>query len=172
MRSAAQAMTGTCPITWKKQSAESVPKWARMKSFSGLSGGVDSSVAAALIHRAIGKQLTCVFVDNGLLRLDEAKQVMDTLQQEPGRQKSSTSMPARVSLNNLQGVSDPETKRRIIGREFVEVFQREAAKIQMPAGWRRARFIRMLSNPPAVKQKKRIRSNRTIMSADCRIRCI
>jgi len=94
----------------------------------GLSGGVDSSVAAALIHRAIGEQLTCVFVDHGLLRLNEAQLVMDMF---AGR------LHARVVhvdastqfLGHLEGVSDPEAKRKIIGREFVEVFQREAKKL-------------------------------------------
>jgi GMP synthase (glutamine-hydrolysing) len=94
----------------------------------GLSGGVDSSVAAALIHRAIGEQLTCVFVDHGLLRLDEASLVMEMF---AGR------LHARVLhvdastefMRELVGVADPEAKRKIIGREFVEVFQREAKKL-------------------------------------------
>ena len=94
----------------------------------GLSGGVDSSVAAALIHRAIGKQLTCVFVDNGLLRMNEAEQVMDTFSRNLGVKVIHIDASGEF-LRHLQGVSDPETKRRIIGREFVEVFQREASKI-------------------------------------------
>lgn len=94
----------------------------------GLSGGVDSSVAAALIYRAIGKQLSCVFVDNGLLRLGEAEQVMDTLNRNLGVEIIHVDA-SKAFLDELRGVSDPETKRRIIGREFVEVFQREAAKI-------------------------------------------
>ena len=94
----------------------------------GLSGGVDSSVAAALIYRAIGKQLSCVFVDNGLLRLGEAEQVMDTLSKNLGVKIIHVDA-SKAFLDELRGVSDPETKRRIIGREFVEVFQREAAKI-------------------------------------------
>ena len=94
----------------------------------GLSGGVDSSVAAALIHRAIGKQLTCVFVDNGLLRLGEAEQVMDTFTRNMGVKVIHIDA-SDTFLHRLQGVSDPEAKRRIIGREFVEVFQQEAAKI-------------------------------------------
>ncbi|HEY6043475.1 MAG TPA: glutamine-hydrolyzing GMP synthase, partial [Nitrosospira sp.] len=94
----------------------------------GLSGGVDSSVAAALIHRAIGTQLTCVFVDNGLLRLGEAKQVMDTFSRNLGVKVIHIDASAEF-LDQLQGESDPERKRRIIGREFVEVFQREAARI-------------------------------------------
>ena len=94
----------------------------------GLSGGVDSSVAAALIHRAIGDQLTCVFVDNGLLRLDEAEQVMETFGRNLGVKVIHVDATAEF-MKHLSGVADPEEKRRIIGREFVEVFQREAAKI-------------------------------------------
>ena len=94
----------------------------------GLSGGVDSSVAAALIHQAIGKQLTCVFVDHGLLRLNEATQVMQTFAQHLG--VKVIHVDASVAfMGKLAGVSDPEEKRKIIGKEFVEVFQRESEKI-------------------------------------------
>jgi len=95
----------------------------------GLSGGVDSAVAAALIHRAIGDQLTCVFVDTGLLRLDEAAQVMQTFSQNLGVKVIQVDAGEQF-LAHLRGVSDPEDKRKIIGREFVEVFQREAGKIK------------------------------------------
>ncbi|HEY3327757.1 MAG TPA: glutamine-hydrolyzing GMP synthase [Novimethylophilus sp.] len=94
----------------------------------GLSGGVDSSVAAALIHRAIGDQLTCVFVDNGLLRLNEAEQVMLTFARNLGVRVIHVDAAAQF-MGHLQGVSDPEAKRKIIGREFVEVFQAEAKKL-------------------------------------------
>lgn len=94
----------------------------------GLSGGVDSSVAAALIHRAIGKQLTCVFVDNGLLRLNEAEQVMDTFSRNLGVKVIHVDARDQF-MGHLAGVTDPEQKRKIIGREFVEVFQAEAAKL-------------------------------------------
>lgn len=94
----------------------------------GLSGGVDSSVAAALIHRAIGDQLTCVFVDNGLLRLNEAEQVMVTFAESLGVKVIHVDASSEF-LQHLAGVSEPEQKRRIIGREFVEVFQREAKKL-------------------------------------------
>ncbi|RFC34009.1 MAG: GMP synthase (glutamine-hydrolyzing) [Candidatus Nitrotoga sp. LAW] len=94
----------------------------------GLSGGVDSSVAAALLHRAIGTQLTCVFVDNGLLRLNEAKQVMEIFAKNLGVKVIHVDAGAEF-MKHLAGVSDPEQKRKIIGREFVEVFQREAAKL-------------------------------------------
>lgn len=94
----------------------------------GLSGGVDSSVAAALIHRAIGAQLTCVFVDHGLLRLNEAEQVMATFSQHLGVRVIHVDA-SHVFMAQLKGVTDPEMKRKIIGREFVEVFQRESAKL-------------------------------------------
>ena len=94
----------------------------------GLSGGVDSSVAAALIHRAIGDRLTCVFVDHGLLRLNEAEQVMHTFAQNLGVKVIHVDASGEF-LAALAGVADPEEKRRIIGRLFVEVFQREAAKL-------------------------------------------
>ena len=95
----------------------------------GLSGGVDSSVAAALIHRAIGDQLTCVFVDNGLLRLNEGAQVMEAFGNHM-RMKIIHVDASADFLYHLNGVSEPEKKRKIIGREFVEVFQRESAKIK------------------------------------------
>ncbi len=99
----------------------------------GLSGGVDSSVAAALLQRAIGKQLTCVFVDNGLLRLNEAKEVMETFALNLGVKVIHVDASSEF-LHHLTGVSDPEQKRKIIGREFVEVFQRESAKLSQ-AKW-------------------------------------
>ena len=94
----------------------------------GLSGGVDSSVAAALTHRAIGDQLTCVFVDNGLLRLNEAEQVMQTFARNLGVKVIHVDATAQF-MGHLKGVADPEHKRKIIGREFVEVFQAEAQKL-------------------------------------------
>jgi GMP synthase (glutamine-hydrolysing) len=95
----------------------------------GLSGGVDSSVAAALIHRAIGKQLTCVFVDHGLLRLNEGKMVMDMFAKNLGVKVIHVDA-ADQFMGELAGVSDPEAKRKIIGKEFVEVFQVESGKIK------------------------------------------
>ena len=94
----------------------------------GLSGGVDSSVAAALIHKAIGEQLTCVFVDHGLLRLNEAQQVMETFAKHMHVKVVHVDAGEQF-FSALEGVADPEQKRKIIGRQFVEVFQREAAKI-------------------------------------------
>ena len=94
----------------------------------GLSGGVDSSVAAALIHKAIGDRLTCVFVDTGLLRLNEAAQVMETFASNLGVRVIHVDATDRF-MTALEGESDPEVKRKIIGREFIEVFQSEASKL-------------------------------------------
>ena len=94
----------------------------------GLSGGVDSSVAAALIHRAIGEQLTCVFVDHGLLRLNEGEMVMDMFARNLGVKVIQVDA-SETFMGHLAGVTDPEQKRKIIGREFVEVFQREAGNL-------------------------------------------
>ena len=99
----------------------------------GLSGGVDSSVAAALIQRAIGDQLTCVFVDNGLLRLNEAGQVMETFGRNLGLEVIHVDASEQF-MDHLKGVADPEQKRKIIGREFVEVFQAQA-KMLPRARW-------------------------------------
>lgn len=95
----------------------------------GLSGGVDSSVAAALIHRAIGEQLTCVFVDHGLLRLNEGEKVMEMFARNLGVKVVHIDASDDF-MGKLAGVTDPEQKRKIIGAEFVEVFQREAGKLQ------------------------------------------
>ncbi|MBV8467564.1 MAG: glutamine-hydrolyzing GMP synthase [Burkholderiales bacterium] len=94
----------------------------------GLSGGVDSSVAAALIHRAIGDKLTCVFVDHGLLRLNEGQMVMDMFARNLGVKVIHVDA-SEAFMGHLAGVTDPEQKRKIIGREFVEVFQAEAQKL-------------------------------------------
>ncbi|MCT8124569.1 glutamine-hydrolyzing GMP synthase [Alishewanella sp. BS5-314] len=94
----------------------------------GLSGGVDSSVVAMLLHRAIGKNLTCVFVDNGLLRLNEGKQVMDMFGDHFGLNIIKVDAEERF-LSALAGVDEPEAKRKIIGRVFVEVFDEQAQKL-------------------------------------------
>ena len=98
------------------------------KVLLGLSGGVDSSVVAALLHRAIGDQLVCVFVDHGLLRLGEGDQVMATFAEHLGVRVIRVDAEARF-LAGLAGAADPEAKRKIIGRTFVEVFDEEAQKI-------------------------------------------
>ncbi len=94
----------------------------------GLSGGVDSAVAAALLHRAIGDQLTCIFVDTGLLRLGEAARVVQTFQQEQGIRLVAVHAVEEY-LEALAGVTDPEQKRRVIGEKFVRIFEREAKRL-------------------------------------------
>ncbi|MBB6579001.1 GMP synthase (glutamine-hydrolyzing) [Comamonas odontotermitis] len=107
----------------------------------GLSGGVDSSVAAALIHRAIGDQLTCVFVDHGLLRLNEGDMVMDMFEGKL-HAKVVRVDASELFLGELAGVTDPEQKRKIIGRLFVDVFKSEAAKLKAAtAGSKGATFL-------------------------------
>ena len=95
----------------------------------GLSGGVDSSVAAALLHQAVGSQLTCIFVNNGLLRHGEAEQVQETFHRNMGMNLRYVDASSRF-LNGLRGVTDPETKRKTIGNEFIRVFEDAAAEIE------------------------------------------
>lgn len=98
------------------------------KVILGLSGGVDSSVAAALIHKAIGKQLTCIFVDNGLLRLNEREQVKTLFKENiPGQLRVVKA--GALFLSKLRGIKDPERKRKIIGKTFIEVFDKEVSKL-------------------------------------------
>ena len=104
----------------------------------GLSGGVDSAVAAALLHQAIGDQLTCVFVDHGLLRRGEAEQVLETFQREMQVRLVAVNASEEF-LGDLNGVSDPEHKRRLIGNRFVRVFEQEATRLT--AAWGEARFL-------------------------------
>jgi GMP synthase (glutamine-hydrolysing) len=99
------------------------------KVILGLSGGVDSSVAAVLLHKAIGKQLTCVFVDNGVLRAGEAERVIKMFKKHL-HINLRFARAGKIFLNKLKGVIDPEKKRKIIGRTFIEVFDREARKIK------------------------------------------
>ncbi len=123
-----------CTPDWEmgnfaKEAIESIrAKVGKDEVILGLSGGVDSSVTAVLIHKAIGQQLTCVFVDNGLLRLNERKQVQETFEKNLGLKLVVVDAEARF-LNALKGVTDPEKKRKIIGREFVACFQEEAKKL-------------------------------------------
>lgn len=93
------------------------------KVLCALSGGVDSSVAAVLVHKAVGKQLTCVFVDHGLLRKDEGDQV-ETVFKEQFDMNLIRVNAAERFLGRLAGVSDPETKRKIIGEEFIRVLKK------------------------------------------------
>ena len=104
-------------------------KVGKDKVLLGLSGGVDSSVTALLLHQAIGDQLTCVFVDHGLLRLNEAKQVMEMFGDKFGLNIIAVNAEDRF-MAALKGETDPEAKRKIIGREFIAVFDEEAAKLK------------------------------------------
>ena len=99
------------------------------KVLLGLSGGVDSSVTAALLHKAIGKNLTCVFVDNGLLRKDEANQVMQTFAENMNL-KVIKSDSEKIFLRHLKNIDDPEQKRKVIGRTFIDIFDTEAIKLK------------------------------------------
>lgn len=106
----------------------------------GLSGGVDSAVAATLVHRAIGDRLTCVFVDHGLLRKGEAGQVVETFQQHQGMRLIAVDAKEEF-LSDLQGVTDPEIKRKRIGARFVRVFEAEAARLAAEWGGAAAAFL-------------------------------
>ena len=112
-----------------KTVSEIKEKVGNQKVILGLSGGVDSSVAAVLIHKAIGDQLTCIFVDTGLLRKDEAKKVMTNYGEHFHMNIKCIDASQRF-LSKLAGISDPEQKRKIIGNEFIEVFNEESAKIE------------------------------------------
>jgi GMP synthase (glutamine-hydrolysing) len=115
------------------------------KVICGLSGGVDSSVAALLVHRAVGEQLTCVFVDHGLMRKEEGEQVVSTFRDTFKVPLVAVNAESRF-LEKLKGVSDPEAKRKAIGAEFIRVFEEEAAKLAAgddtaPTGEPAARFL-------------------------------
>ena len=118
----------------------------------GLSGGVDSSVAAALIQKAVGRQLTCIFVNNGLLRKNEAERVKDVF---AGNFKMDLvyADATNTFLRKLSGVDDPETKRKIIGHEFISVFQKEASKIK------NAKFLAQGTTYPDVIESVSIKGN-------------
>ncbi|MFT5703923.1 MAG: GMP synthase (glutamine-hydrolyzing) [Rickettsiales bacterium] len=113
----------------EEQIAEIKTKVGNKKVICGLSGGVDSSVVAALIHKAIGKQLTCIFVDHGMLRKDEGKQVKEVFE-DHFKANLIYIDAADLFLKNLDGVSDPEQKRKIIGKTFIDIFEIESNKIE------------------------------------------
>jgi len=118
------------PASFVRTSVKEIKdKVGKDKVVLGLSGGVDSSVAAVLLHKAIGKQLTCIFVDNGLLRLNEVYLVKDAFKKHIGLNLRVVDA-RREFLKALKGVVDPEKKRKIIGRLFIKVFDREAHKIK------------------------------------------
>jgi GMP synthase (glutamine-hydrolysing) len=123
-----------CDMTWsaasivEEQIARIREQVGDSKVICGLSGGVDSSVAAVLVHRAVGDQLTCIFVDHGLMRKDEGAQVVKAFRDQFGIPLVAVDAEDRF-LDRLRGVSDPEAKRKAIGAEFIRVFEEEAAKI-------------------------------------------
>jgi GMP synthase (glutamine-hydrolysing) len=127
----------------------------------GLSGGVDSSVAAALIHRAIGDQLTCIFVDHGLLRLHEADMVMEMF---AGRLHARVIRvdASELFLGALAGVTDPEEKRKIIGRLFVDVFKAEAQKLHASGQGKGASFLAQGTIYPDVIESGGARSKKAV----------
>jgi GMP synthase (glutamine-hydrolysing) len=133
-----------CELTWSaasivdEQIARIRAQVGDGKVICGLSGGVDSSVAALLVHRAIGDQLTCVFVDHGLMRKNEGEQVISAFRDRFGIPLVAVDAEQRF-LERLRGVSDPETKRKIIGTEFIRVFEEEAAVLAH--GGDHARFL-------------------------------
>ncbi len=131
------------PGSFVEQSVDSIRRQVGERAVvCGLSGGVDSSVAAMLVSKAIGDRLTCIFVDNGLLRKDEAESVVHTYRDHFGLRLIHVDA-ADEFLDQLEGVADPEKKRKIIGRVFIDVFQREAEKLEMSATSFRARSIQM-----------------------------
>ena len=138
----------------------------------GLSGGVDSAVAAALVQRAVGDQLTCVFVDHGLLRKGEAEQVEQDFVASTGVQLRVADASKRF-LDALAGVTDPEAKRKAIGREFIRVFEQEAAARSRPRAAStsscRARSTPTSWSPAAAPAPRRSRATTT--SAGCRTTC-
>jgi GMP synthase (glutamine-hydrolysing) len=119
-----------CEKSWSMKSfINHAVEEIRQQVILGLSGGVDSSVAAVLLHRAIGKQLTCVFVDNGVLRAGEAERVIKMFKKHL-QINLRFARAGKVFLKKLKGVTDPEKKRKIIGRTFIEIFDKEARKIK------------------------------------------
>ena len=139
--SAAAPATGR----WRRSSQETVGKITAQvgdgRVVCGLSGGVDSTVAALLIHQAIGDRLTCIFVDNGVMRLDEAEQIRQRF--ERLQLPLVFADASALFLDRLAGVTDPETKRKIIGGAFIEVFEAEAKKLgHASTSSRRGRCIR------------------------------
>ena len=124
-----------CQKSWTMKSfaketiAEIQAQVGQGKVLLGLSGGVDSSVAAVLLHRAIGNQLTCVFVDNGVLREGEARKVEEVYRRH-FKMNLRFVRAKKEFLNRLKGVEEPEKKRKIIGRTFIEIFEQEARKIK------------------------------------------
>lgn len=138
------------------------------KVILGLSGGVDSSVTAVLLHKAIGKNLTCIFVDHGLLRKDEAKNLKEVMSKNFDMHIKYINAKKQF-LDKLKEVTNPERKRKIIGKTFIEVFDAEAKKKSKAWNfWPRAPFIPMLSNPFRLSAALQPSSSPTTTWAVCR----
>ena len=135
---------------------------------AAVSGGVDSSVAAALVHRAVGNQLTCIFVNTGLLRAGEPEAVVEAVQKNL-RARLAAVNAAEEFLEALGGVTDPEHKRKIIGEKFIRVFEREANKLQLPIPvfWFKAPFIPTWSSRAGPNGRRQQKSRRTTTWAAC-----
>ena len=134
------------------------------KVLSAVSGGVDSSVATALVQRAIGDQLVAVFVDTGLLRQGEAAQVVSVFQKKPGRRAGPRERGRSSSWTALQGITEPEEKRRIIGELFIRIFEQQARQLGSACvSWCKAQFIPMWSNPALLTALRRRASRPTTM---------
>ncbi|WP_027063339.1 glutamine-hydrolyzing GMP synthase [Mesoplasma seiffertii] len=129
------------------------------KVILGLSGGVDSSVAATLISKAIGKQLTCIFVDTGLLRKNEGSQVMETYTKNFDMNIKMVDA-SELFYKNLRGISEPEAKRKMIGKLFIDVFTEEARKMSRDAKWLAQGTI----YPDVIESSKQGHSSKTIKS--------
>lgn len=112
------------------------------KVLCGLSGGVDSSVVAILLHKAIGDRLTCIFVDNGVLRTGERQKVAETFREHFKINLIVVDAVDRF-LDKLEGVEDPEQKRKIIGNVFIEVLKKKPTALEILNTWRRERYTRM-----------------------------
>ena len=139
--SPASRPTGTCTPSASTRSRKIRAQVGKARVICGLSGGVDSSVAAVLIHEAIGDQLTCIFVDTGLMRAGESEEVVSLFRGHYNIPLVHAEAPD-LFLSRLDGVSDPEQKRKIIGATFIDVFDAEAAEDRRRRiSWRRARSI-------------------------------
>ena len=163
-----------CSGTWSPDSfiettvAELKEKLGDDRVILGLSGGVDSSVAAMLLHKAIGKNLTCIFVNNGLLRKNEFEEVLDSYK-HMGLNVIGVDASERFYAD-LKGVTDPEGKRKIIGRDFVEVFNAEAKKIEGARWLAQGTIYPDVIESCSVKGTRRPPSRATTMLADFRRR--
>ena len=165
-RSPASPATGRCTPTATRRSRASAPRSATAGVICGLSGGVDSSVAALLLHEAIGDQLTCVFVDTGLLRFGEAKEVVDLFRGHFNIPLIHVDAGDRF-LGALAGVSDPEAKRKTIGRPFIDVFDARGARSSATPLPRPGHPLPRRDRERRLRRPRRSPSSPTTTSAAC-----